>query len=367
MDTSDPEIEFDDNGACNHCKKYDELSKKYILPSEERKDELEKIVKRIKDKGKKKEYDCIIGVSGGIDSSYTAYLVKQLGLRPLAVHLDNGWDSELAVSNIEKTLKILNIDLYTYIINWEEFRDLQLAFLRASTPDLEISSDHAIIAILAKAALKKKVKYIILGLNLVTEAILPRRWSCGHGDWGYIKSIHREFGKIKLLTYPHFNFVNWLSYYYAHHPQFINILDYIDYTRDEAKRTIEEALGWIDYGGKHCESIYTRFAQGYILPNKFDYDKRRAHLSTLICSKQMAREEALEEIKKYAYPSEELKQSDRGYVIKKLGISETEFERIMLMPHKRFEDYPSYGNSLFYGIARSIWRIIKKFQINEEK
>ena len=212
MDTSDPEIEFDNNTVCNHCKKYEELAAELTIPSQDRKKILQDIIHKIKMKGKNKKYDCIIGVSGGADSTYVAYLVKEFGLRPLAVHLDNGWNSELAVSNIEQTLKRLNIDLYTYIINWEEFKDLQLSFLKASTPDLEIPTDYAIAALLYKTAIKNNISYLILGTNITTEAILPPRWSCGHGDWKYIKSVHNKYGSKKLRTFPHFNFLQWLLY-----------------------------------------------------------------------------------------------------------------------------------------------------------
>ena len=369
MDTSDPEIEFDERGICNHCRKYDELMQSNLFPAQERQRSLQDLVSRIKESGRKKKYDCLIGVSGGTDSTYTAYLVKNLGLRPLAVHLDNGWDSELAVSNIERTLKKLKIDLYTYIIDWEEFRDLQLAFLMASTPDCEIPTDHAIVAILSQVALRNNMQYIILGVNIATEAILPPRWSCGHGDWKYIKGIHKKFGKIKLRTFPHYNFIQWLFYFYMKYPEFINILDYINYNKKEAIKIIEEKLEWRNYGGKHCESIYTSFFQGYILPKKFRYDKRRAHLSALICSGQITREEALREIEKDQYPSEELKKEDKEYVIKKLRLSEEKFEEIMALPAKQFGDYPSYASSVAYKLLSFWWRKIKNIKrvIRNEK
>lgn len=180
MDTTDPEITFDENGVCNHCYKYDEIVKNRILSSDKKEKKLREIVAKIKREGRKKKYDCIIGVSGGVDSTFTAYKVKELGLRPLAVHLDNGWDSELAVSNIEKTLNILDIDLFTYVLDWEEFKDLQLSFLKASTPDSEIPTDHAIMGLLYKTTVKHKLKYLIMGTNIVTEAILPRYWSHGY-------------------------------------------------------------------------------------------------------------------------------------------------------------------------------------------
>ena len=196
---ADPDIKFDEKGICNYVAEYNQRFKQRYVLDEKKEEKLNSLVAEIKAKGKGKEYDCIIGVSGGIDSTYTAYLVKKLGLRPLAVHLDNGWNSELAVSNIEKTLKNLDIDLYTIVLDWEEFKDIQKAFLLASTPDAEVPSDHAIFATLYKLASKYKIKHLIIGSNIKTEGFLPLTWSYGHYDWNYIKAIHKKFGTIKKL------------------------------------------------------------------------------------------------------------------------------------------------------------------------
>jgi N-acetyl sugar amidotransferase len=202
MDTTDPDIVFDATGICNHCHAYDELVAKNVFTGEEGRRKLDDIVTKIKRNGAKKEYDCVIGVSGGVDSTYVAYKVKELGLHPLAVHLDNGWDSELAVKNIENALSKLDIDLYTHVIDWEEFKDLQLSFLKASTPDSEIPSDHAIISLMRQVAKRIGVKYIIAGHNIKTELHLPSAWSQGHQDWRYIKDIQKKHGKLKLRTFP---------------------------------------------------------------------------------------------------------------------------------------------------------------------
>lgn len=345
MDTTDPDIRFDKNGICHHCHTYDEMVKRYVFAGSDGREKLQHLVNEIKAAGQGKEFDCILGVSGGVDSSYAAYRAKELGLRPLAVHLDNGWDSELAVKNIELFLKKLDIDLNTYVIDWEEFRDLQLAFLYASTPDSEIPTDHAINAILHQVADENKVKYIIYGCNVRTESHLPPAWSQGHLDWKYIESIHRQYGHLPLTTFPRMDYFT-LRRYLATHTT-VNILNYLDYSKKDAIRILEEALGWKYYGGKHFESIYTRFYQGYILPKKFGYDKRRMHLSSLVCSNEITRDEALEELKKEPYP-EELQHKDRDYVIKKLGITDDEFERIMNLPKRRFGEFPSYGNSMIY-------------------
>jgi N-acetyl sugar amidotransferase len=339
MDTSDPDIEFDENGVCNHCRAYDKMVKGRVFTGDEGKRRLEQISAKIKKDGAGKKYDCVIGVSGGVDSTFVAYKVKQLGLRPLAVHLDNGWDSELAVNNIHKALKTLDIDLHTHVIDWEEFKDLQLAFLRASTPDSEIPTDHAIVSLLYQMAEKIGVKYIIIGRNVRTETHIAPAWSMGHFDWKYIESVHSQFGHVPLKTFPHRNRRQEL--YYREKQQWVNILDYVDYVKKDAIKILEQELGWQYYGGKHFESIYTRFFQGYILPRKFGYDKRRGHFSSLICSGEMTREQALEALKEPPYPLE-MQEADREYVIKKFGITEEEFERIMNLPKKTIYDYPSY-------------------------
>ncbi len=344
MDTTDPGIIFDEDGVCNHCRDYDRKIREEVKSGEEGRKKIDAVVKVIKESGRGKEYDCIIGVSGGIDSSYVAYTVHSLGLRPLAVHLDNGWDSELAVRNIEAFLKKLDIDLYTYVIDWEEFRDIQLAFLRASTPDSEIPSDHAIVAILHQVADQCHTPYLVMGWNVRTESHLPEAWSHGHLDWKYIQSVHQAFGHIPMKTFPHMGFFTLHRAFVLH--KSINILNYIDYSRNRAMKILEDELGWQYYGGKHYESIYTRFYQGYILPRKFGYDKRRSHLSSLICSGEITRNDALVDLRTPPY-DQDLQVSDREFVIKKLGITEEEFEGIMELPKKRLEDYPSYTNSIF--------------------
>jgi N-acetyl sugar amidotransferase len=341
MDTSDPDIWFDEKGVCSHCYRYTGVlqSKSYCKKRES--GALERLIEDINRKGREKTYDCVIGVSGGVDSTYTAYLTKKLGLRPLAVHLDNGWDSELAVSNIEKALRTLDIDLYTYVIDWEEFRDLQLAFLKASTPDSEIPTDHAILAVLYVVAARENVQYILSGHNTATEGGGVAAWSQGHGDWRYIKNVQKQFGTRSLKSFPHYGPLRFVYYNVLKKIQWIQILDYIDYDKESALETLQNDLCWKYYGAKHYESIYTRFFQGYILPRKFGYDKKRAHLSSLIWSGQMSREEAQAELAKNDYPND-LQEQDKEFVIKKLKISKEEFEQIMELPPKSFWNFPSY-------------------------
>ena len=228
MDTTDPDIVFDANGRCNHCKEADEKLKSSIvgLDSETKLARFTKLVEQIKQDARNKPYDCIIGLSGGVDSSYAAYLIKGLGFRPLAVHLDNGWNSEISVKNIENIVTKLDIDLYTYVIDWEEFKDLQLSFLKASTPDCEILTDHAIVSILYKIAKKQKVKYILPATNFNTESILPRAWSHGHSDWRYIKSVQKRFGTKKINTYPYRSLVDIIIYKKINGIKWIDLLDY---------------------------------------------------------------------------------------------------------------------------------------------
>ena len=357
MNTSDPEIIFDAQGVCNHCHKYDIDIKQRTVSDSTMGARLNMIVEQIKKAGKGKEYDCIIGVSGGVDSTYVAYKTKELGLRPLAVHLDNGWDSELAVKNIEQVLKGLDIELYTHVIDWNEFKDLQLAFLKASTPDSEIPTDHAITALMFEMAKRFGLKYILSGVNVRTESHLPRAWSQGHLDWKYIRAIHRQFGTQRLTSYPHQGLLQ--SVLDRLRLKWIDLLNYVNYSKTEAMDVLQNKLGWKYYGGKHYESIYTRFYQGYILPKKFGYDKRRTHLSSLICSGEITREAALKELEKSPYP-EDMQKQDREYVVKKLGLTDAEFEAIMTAPSKRFEDYPSYAKTRLYKILRWGHRTIRR-------
>lgn len=344
MDTTDRDIQFE-NGVCNHCLDYAQRLNTRINIGQEAETKLKKLVEKIKRSGKNKKYDCVIGISGGVDSTYAAYLCEKLGLRPLAVHYDNGWDTELAVSNIEKVLKKLDMDLFTYVNDWEEFKDLQLSFLYASVPDLEIPTDHAIYAILMKTAAQRNIRYVITGNNFKTESIMPKRWSYGHMDWKYIKNIQKRFGTKKLDSFPRYSLI-YLSYLYVIKKiRLINIFNYIDYDRNQALEVLEKELNWQAYGGKHHESIITRFLQAYILPKKFNIDKRRAHLSNLINCGLITREEALEEIKNGACASDLLEQ-DKEYVIKKFGLSESEFESIMNSEPKTFLDYKNNYKSI---------------------
>jgi N-acetyl sugar amidotransferase len=334
---ADPDITFDENGICNYYHDY-ELAEKSVFAGSEGQLKLEQLAHTIKAAGKGKKYDCLIGLSGGVDSTYVAYLVKQLGLRPLAVHLDNGWNSELAVMNIENIIKKLEIDLYTLVVNWQEFKDIQLSYLKASVVDIEVVSDHAIFSTMYKLAKEHSIGYIISGTNIVTEHIMPASWLYKKMDFANLKDIHDQFGKVKLKTYPSFDFKKYIYYSAVLKLTPISILNYVPYNKQEIKKFIAEKLDWRDYGGKHYESIFTKFYQAYILPEKFKIDKRKAHLSTLICSGQMTKETALKELELPLYKADDLKQ-DKEYVLKKFGLSSDDFEAIMKVAPRKHEEF----------------------------
>ena len=339
MDYSDTEIAFNEKGICNHCVRYDTiLDSRIIIDKKEEK--LNALINKIKKFSSKDGYDCIIGVSGGVDSTYVAYLCKQKGLNPLAIHFDNGWNSELAVKNIENCLEILDIDLVTYVIEWDYFKEIQKAFLYSSTPDGEIPTDHAINAQLFNEANRRGIKYIINGMNFATESMNVRMWSYGHSDWTYIKNILKSFSTIKKFKkYPHFSIFQLILNVFWRRKKVVSILNYTDFNKDEAMEVIKNKLKWVYYGGKHYESIYTRFYQGYFLPIKFNIDKRRGHFSDLIRSNQMSRTQALELIKTDPYPNESLKKEDFDFVLKKFDLSELEFNEILKMKKKSFKNY----------------------------
>ena len=360
MDTSDPEISFDENGVCNHCRRFEIELKPRWFPNEEGKRRLDAIIERIKAEGRGKEYDCIIGLSGGVDSSFLAYLLRTEypDLRILAVHVDAGWNSELAVHNIENIVKKLDIDLYTEVINWEEMKDLQLAYFKSQLANQDVPQDHAFNATLFKVAAQHKIKYFLSGGNLATESILPKAWGYNAMDAKQLKAVHAEFGTIPLKSYNTVGFFKRFIYYpFIFGLRSVRPLDYWPYNKEEAKKIIAEKIDWRDYGGKHHESRFTKFFQAHWLPAKFGYDKRRAHLSSLIVAGQLTRDEALRELEKPLYDPKEL-QEDEEFLAKKMGLSLEEFQKIMAQPNKTFRDYPSdYELEQF---ARRMVGVLKK-------
>lgn len=341
MDTTVSDIQFDSSGICNYCKSAEERLSRELYVGQSQKDKLVELVDGVKKAGRNKQYDCVIGVSGGVDSSYVAYLIKyKLGLRPLAVHFDNGWNSELAVQNIELLLKKLDIDLYTHVADWEEFKDLQLAFLRASVANCEIPTDHAILALLYKMAAKHGVKYILHGGNIATESIMPSIWMHDYRDLRFLKAIQRKYGKKSMSTIPLMGYGGIAWYTFIRQIRYVGLLNYMDYNKEKAMKFLEDQFGWRKYEGKHFESIYTRFFQGYFLPQKFNMDKRRPHFSSLIISGQMSREQALKELTTPPYSSEKA-QEDIQYICQKFQLSEAEFNEIMRIPAKSSDEFPN--------------------------
>jgi len=338
-DTTIPGIEFDDSGVCNYCHDFEERDKNYPLNDEGEK-QLQIIIQEIIKSGKGKEYDCVIGVSGGTDSTYCLYLAKKWGLRPLAVHFDNGWNSEIAVSNIKRATDTLGIDLCTWVADWEEFKDLQIAFLKASVPDADIPTDVTIKSVLYNVAIKNKIKYIINGSNFRTEGNQPPAW--GYGDGKYIASVYAEFGKKKKLQHiPKLTLLDIINYHFIKRIKFVKPLYYIDYHKAQAMELLKKELDWQYYGGHHFENVYTRFIHGYYLPAKFGIDKRKIEFSALIRSNQITREEALVKIQQPVYPPDLIK-DDIRYIMSKLGLSDDEFATIMSADNKIFADYKTY-------------------------
>jgi len=362
MDTTDPDISFDQGGVCNYWHEYQAFLKNMPI-LEEREKNLYNTVERIRSVGKNKTYDCILGLSGGVDSSYLAYLVKELGLRPLIVHFDNGWNNELVVANIENITRKLSLDLHTFVMDWPEFRDLQRAYFRASVLDLEVPTDHMIFGALYKVARQHNIKYIISGNNYRTEWLLPRKWFYRKFDLTNMKNIHRRYGEKKLRKLPALGV--WQSAWYKMRHTMIDVrlLDLIEYNKNEAVDLLKNEFEWRDYGGKHFESIFTRFYQGYILPKKFNIDKRKAHLSNLILSGQMTRDEALAELMKPTYDLR-LQEEDREYVARKLGFTNEEFHRVLSLPNKNHEEYGTDEYQLILlrnlmGVIRPITKLAK--------
>lgn len=356
MDTSDHAISFDEDGICNHCLGYKEFAQENLYRGDEAEKQFLKLIKALKTtKGK---YQCILGISGGVDSSYLAYVLKKNGLNVLLVHFDYGWNSKLAVKNISNIVRKTGFDLETYVMDWEEFKDLQRSYFKASVLDLDVPADHMIFGALYKVADKHKIKHIISGNNIVTEWLLPKSWNYSKFDLVNLKNIHKKFGKKRLKKLPALGVWDLAYYQLVKRIERISLLDFMEYNKADAKKLIEQELNWIDYGGKHYESVFTRFYQGYILPYKYKIDKRRAHLSNLILSGQITREEALLELESPSLP-EDLIKSDKEYMAKKLGFTMSEFDEVLNLPnveHKHYGTDRSQRKLYFF-----LMRLLKPF------
>ena len=346
MDTSAPKITFDSDGICEYCNNYKKNILNYWAPEGLGYDKFEQILTKIKKEGKNNDHDCLIGVSGGADSSYLVHLAKKkLGLNPLVFHVDAGWNSKISVNNIEKLIDGLGLDLFTEVIDWNEMKDLQLSFFKAQVPHLDAPQDHVFFASLYNFAIKNKIKYILTGGNYSTECIRePLDWIYHASDLRQLKDIHRRFGSVPLKTYPTSDiFKHKLYYKYYKGMKIIRPLDYFPYNVSEAMIKLNELYGWESYPHKHYESRFTRFFEGFWLPNKFGFDKRKTHFSSLILTGQMKRETALNELLKPAYDSDEM-EKDFEFVAKKLGLTIIELRALMDGDNK---SYRQYKNNMF--------------------
>jgi N-acetyl sugar amidotransferase len=354
MDTTDLEIVFDKRGVCNHCYKFDDLTTKRWFPNEEGKKKLETIFNKIKQTSKKQEYDCIIGLSGGVDSSYLAVVMKDYGLRPLIVHVDAGWNSEFAMHNIERIVKYCGYDLHTHVMDWQEIKDLQLAYLKSGIANQDVVQDHAIFASIYHFAVKNNIKYVINGGNIATESVFPKSWHHDAMDAINLKAIHQRYGKLKLRQYRTINFMEYFFYYpFIKGMTTIRPLNFVSFHKSEALEYLKKKVDFKEYGRKHGESRFTKFFQNYYLPSKFNIDKRRAHLSSQILSGDLTRDQALQELLVPLYEEIEL-QEDKSYIAKKLCISVEELEQFIYKKGHYYYEYPN-------------WDLKYKFMINVKK
>jgi N-acetyl sugar amidotransferase len=342
MDKSALVIVFDDDGNCNYCKEF--LSSRgspFSLNVLEKKKRLNNTIATLKHSGRNKEYDCIVGISGGLDSSWVLVKAVELGLRPLAVHMDNGWNSELAAHNIHNLVTKLNVDLYTHVLDWLEYKDLMQAFFDSNVIDVEILYDHAMLAVNYQIATKHRIKSILFGSNSSTEGVkMPSSWVWLKNDAYHIRSIARIFRK-KLNTYPLMGSLDFVSKRLFEGIRPIAILDLLEYNKDTALSCLENNYGYKRYPYKHYESVFTRFYQGYILPNKFNVDKRRVHFSSLILTGQMTREEALVDLARIPYASQEDLFNDTNYFLEKMKWSADQLRSYIETPGVSHDVYPS--------------------------
>ena len=366
MDTTDSKIVFDEKGVCDHCNDFYEN----VLPNwhtdERGAADLNKIVAKIKDSGRGKEFDCILGMSGGVDSSYLLHLaVTQLGLKPLVFHVDAGWNSEIAVNNIQVMVDKLGLDLFTEVINWEEMKDLQLAFFKSGVPHIDLPQDHAFIATLYNFANKYKIKYILNGGNISTECVRnPMAWLYYGTDMAQIMDIVGRFGTIKLRSYPFSSILRHKLYLrYFKGIQVVKPLNYMPYIKKYAAKLLTETYGWKPYPQKHFESRFTKFYEGYWLPERFGFDTRKVQYSSLILTSQMCRNDALERLKKPAYDPETIV-DEFNYIATKLGITAEKLREYFSMEKKFYWDYANRKTMFvigakvlkFLGLERSIKR-----------
>jgi N-acetyl sugar amidotransferase len=358
MDTSDSGIVFDSRGWCDYCNNYYANILPNWHPDERGYAEILPTIERIKREGAGRDHDCLIGMSGGVDSSYVTYLAKEkFGLRPLILHVDAGWNSQEAVNNIERLVDALGLDLHTEVVNWREMRDLQLAFFRAQVPHVDTPQDHAFFAALYNFAAKHGFRYILTGANYSTECVRePLEWHYHASDLRQLKDIHRRFGTVPLKTFPQADIFTYRLYYrYVKGIRVVKPLNHVPYVKEQAMQELAEKFGWQKYAHKHYESRFTRFYEGYWLPKKFGYDKRRAHFSSLILTGQLSRDEALQRLAQPSY-DETQALKDMEFVAKKLDLSVEEFRQIMAGENRSYRDYKSSMSLI--AVATQVLRVL---------
>ena len=358
MDTSDTDISFDSDGVCDHCRNFS----RQILPNwhtdHRGKEQLDILLDRIKKSGVGRDFDCIIGMSGGIDSSYLTYLAKEeFGLRPLIFHVDAGWNSQEATNNIERLIDGLQLDLYTEVIDWEEMRDLQLAYFKSGVPHIDTPQDHAFFATMYTFAQRYDVRYILTGANLSTECIRnPLEWMYHQSDSVQLRDIHRQHGTRPLKTFPLTSALRHKVYLpYAKGIRVVKPLDYVPYIKEESIRLLVERFEWQPYPQKHFESRFTRFYEGYWLYEKFGFDTRKVQFSSLILTGQMTREQAMERLTDPPL-NEDVARQEFAYVARKLDISEQELRGYFHGPNRSYRDYKS--QAIIYSLGARVMRFL---------
>lgn len=358
MDTTDPNIVFDDEGICNHCEEYKNIRAAHSYMGEQSDNTFNSLISKIKAKGKNKNYDCVVGLSGGIDSSYVAYIAKKNGLRVLGVHMDNGWNSEEAVQNIKNIAKILDIDYESHVLDWEEFKDIQLAFLKASIPEADTPTDIAILSSLHRIASKYGINYILSGGNFATEGILPKYWHYNAKDLTYFQTIQNTFGTKRIKSFPTFGFRSEMYFKLILNIKMIYPLNYIPFDKSEAVKILEKEINWKNYGPKHHESQYTAFIQSYYLYKKFNIDYRKATLSSQICAGTISRPEALKILQTKPYDDSKIAK-EIEYIAKKLGITKESLSEIIDSEPKWYVEFSNDERWLNY-VYNTYRKVFKK-------
>lgn len=359
MDTSDETIRFNSDGTCNHCNDAIKIIQKNGYQGEKSDREYAQIINRIKEEQKDKEYDCVIGVSGGVDSAYLLHVAHKEGLRILAVHVDAGFNSNIAVNNIHKLCSKMGIDLETVVIDWSVFKELQRAYMFSGLPNLDVPQDHVFFTALYGFAEKYGIKYVLTGSNVATESILPTYLVYDATDYVSLKDVYKKNRRkcFSLRKYPHMTYMK--KRYYLAKLKIVRLLNYVDYSKTGAMSVLENEYGWEYYGGKHWESRFTKFMQACYLPKKFGFNKSRAHLSNLVVNKEISREEALRLLEKEEHDyTEREREEDKDYILKKLDISNSEWESILNEPRKNEDDYKN--NKKMMSMIGSIKKVVRK-------